>query len=231
MAVTEMQLGLAELRKARRESRVLYWFVAIFSIAVNMLMLTGPIYMLQVYDRVLGSRSVATLIALTLIVAFLYGMMGLLDYVRGRVMGRVAARFQAALDVRVFDAVVRRSATKPDQLAQSGLRDLESVQRLMSSPVLMSIFDMPAAPFFILGIWFFHPWLAALAVLGGVILIVITVFNQIVTKNPTLRSNIVQAQSSQIAEQIRSEAEMVQAMGMRQQAFARWHKARSMSLR
>jgi ATP-binding cassette subfamily C protein len=85
--------GLAELSDARRESRTLFWFVGIFGFFVNLLMLTGPIYMLQVYDRVLGSRSEATLVALTLLVAFLYGMMGLLDFARGRIMGRVGAKF------------------------------------------------------------------------------------------------------------------------------------------
>lgn len=96
-----------------------------------MLMLTGPLYMLQVYDRVLGSRSEATLLALTALVVFLYGMMGVLDYARGRVMARVAARFQAALDMRVFDAVIRRSSVKMDELAATGLKDLEAVQRFM----------------------------------------------------------------------------------------------------
>ena len=92
--------GRDELIAARRQSRPYYWFVAIFSFFVNLLMLTGPLYMLQVYDRVLGSRSIATLIALSALVVFLYGMMGILDYARGRVMARVAARFQAAMDVR-----------------------------------------------------------------------------------------------------------------------------------
>ena len=96
--------GVAELRAARRASRPLYWFVGLFSAFVNLLMLTGPIYMLQVYDRVLGSRSVETLVALTGLVAFLYLMMGILDYARGRVMARAGARFQAELDGRVFDA-------------------------------------------------------------------------------------------------------------------------------
>ena len=99
--------GRDELISARKQSRPYYWFVAIFSLSVNILMLTGPMYMLQVYDRVLSSRSEATLVALSVLVIFLYGMMGILDYVRGRVMGRVAARFQAALDLRVFDAVLR----------------------------------------------------------------------------------------------------------------------------
>ncbi|MEL7179851.1 MAG: type I secretion system permease/ATPase, partial [Pseudomonadota bacterium] len=94
--------GRAELIKTRKQSRGLYWVVGIFSFFVNLLMLTGPLYMLNVYDRVLRSRSFETLLALTALVAFLYAMMGILDFVRGRVMGRVGARFQADLDRRVF---------------------------------------------------------------------------------------------------------------------------------
>ncbi|GGB25949.1 protease/lipase ABC transporter permease/ATP-binding protein [Allosediminivita pacifica] len=225
------QRGREELRAARRPNRPYFWFVGIFSFFVNLLMLTGPLYMLQVYDRVLGSRSEATLVALSVLVVFLYGMMGILDYVRGRVMGRVAARFQSALDMRVFDAVVRRSTVQPDELSQSGLRDLESVQRLMSSPVLMAIFDIPWTPFFLVGIAIFHPWLGYLAIAGGSFLIVVTIINQLVTRNPTLKSNQAVMAAEKTSEQIRSEAEMVQALGMRRDAFRRWYKARSEALR
>ncbi|MBS0124639.1 type I secretion system permease/ATPase [Thetidibacter halocola] len=230
MSTDRFQKGRDELRAARRKSRPYYWFVAIFSFFVNVLMLTGPLYMLQVYDRVLGSRSEATLIALSVLVIFLYGMMGILDYVRGRIMGRVAARFQSALDLRVFDAVVRRAAVKPDELAQTGLRDLESVQRLMSSPVLMAFFDIPMTPFFILGIFIFHPWLGYLALAGGAVLIVVTLVNQAVTRNPTLKSNIAVMQAERTSDQIRNEAEMVHALGMRGAAFRRWFAARREAL-
>ena len=231
MAPPNSDAGYTELRAARRESRAYYWFVAVFSFVVNILMLTGPIYMLQVYDRVLGSRSEATLVALTALVAFLYGMMGLLDYVRGRVMGRVAARFQSRLDMRVFDAVMRRSAVKRDDIAASGLRDLETVQRTLSSPVLMSIFDIPWTPFFLFAIMIFHPWLGYLAIVGGAVLIGITFVNQWVTQRPTLKSNQEMMRANIIADQIRGEAEMVQSMGMRTAAFRRWHAARDVSLR
>src|SRR6056297_1781242 len=159
----QYQAGLDELRAARRESRSLYWFVGVFSFFVNLLMLTGPLYMLQVYDRVLGSRSVETLIALSVLVAFLFGMMGILDYARGRVMSRAAARFQGRLDKRVFDAVMRKSALVKDDATATGLRDLEVVQRLMASPVLTAVFDIPWTPVFLMAIWIFHPWLGALA--------------------------------------------------------------------
>jgi ATP-binding cassette subfamily C protein len=223
--------GAEELRAARRQSRPYYWFVAVFSAFVNLLMLTGPLYMLQVYDRVLGSRSEATLIALSILVLFLYGMMGILDYVRGRIMGRVAARFQAALDLRVFDAVMRRSTAEPDALAQTGLRDLEAVQRLMASPVLLAAFDIPWTPFFIVAIFVFHPWLGYLALAGGLVLVVVTLVNQAVTRAPALKSNAAVLQAEQTAEQIRAEAEMVQALGMRGDAFRRWMAARGAALR
>ena len=154
------KLGVAELRRARSESRSLYWLVGVFSLFANLLMLTGPLYMLSVYDRVLGSRSEATLIALSLLVLFLYGVMGILDYTRSRIMARVGARFQMRLDRRVFDAVVRKSAVAPDLQTQSGLADLEAVQRFLTSPVLIAFFDLPWTPIFMAGIFMFHPMLA-----------------------------------------------------------------------
>jgi ATP-binding cassette subfamily C protein len=119
----EIDAGRQELRSARRRSRALFWFVALFSVFVNALMLTGPLYMLNVYDRVLGSRSLETLVALSVLVGFLYLMMALLDYARGRVMGRAGARFQSALDRRVFMATLtparRRASPRKPQPASA----------------------------------------------------------------------------------------------------------------
>ena len=222
--------GLEELRTARRQSRKLYWIVGVFSFFANLLMLTGPLYMLQVYDRVLGSRSEETLVALSLLVVFLYGTMGVLDYARGRIMARVGARFQAALDKRVFDAMIRRSAQAPDPAAQTGLADLESIQRLLASPLLMAGFDIPWTPFFLAGIALFHPWLGMLALGGGALLILITILNQALSRNPTAKANMSSHRANLMSEEIRTEAELIQAMGMRGAAFERWKLARDASL-
>ncbi|MDK3074016.1 type I secretion system permease/ATPase [Sedimentitalea sp. JM2-8] len=222
--------GRDELRSARQQSRSLYWIVGVFSFFANLLMLTGPIYMLQVYDRVLGSRSEETLVALSLLVAFLYGVMGLLDYSRGRIMARVGARFQAALDRRVFDAMVRRSAVASDASAQTGLADLEAVQRLISSPVLMAVFDLPWTPIFLAGIILFHPWLGMLALGGGALLVLITFLNQMFSRTPLLQANVASHRASLLSEEIRNEAEMIQSMGMRGAAFEHWAQARETSL-
>ena len=223
--------GRTELIDARKQSRGLYWMVAIFSFFVNMLMLTGPLYMLNVYDRVLGSRSLETLIALSVLVAFLYGMMGIMDYVRGRIMGRVGARFQATMDRRVFGAVLKANTiNKARKEAATGLRDLESVQRLITSPVLMAVFDLPWTPLFFLGIFIFHPLMGILGLVGGAILIGVAITNQLTTRKPLQDANAATFQSEQMGAQIRQESEMVHALGMRDAAFSRWQIARGHSL-
>jgi len=193
-------------------------------------MLTGPLYMLQVYDRVLGSGSEETLIALSLLLLFLYGVMGLLDYVRGRIMARVGARFQFALDGRIFDAVVRKSAVAPDTKTSAALQDLESVQRLIMSPVMMVAFDLPWSPIFFAAIFIFHPILGWLAVIGAFSLVVITVANQILSRRPQAKAAAEGQMARAFSDQIRIEAEMVQAMGMRDAAFKRWRYPRGGAL-
>ncbi|RYG91284.1 type I secretion system permease/ATPase [Loktanella sp. IMCC34160] len=231
MADKAKTAGLTELRRVRARSRLLYWSVATFSLVVNALMLTGPLYMLNVYDRVLGSRSVETLIALTVLVVFLYGSMAILDLVRGRIMSRVGARFQATMDERVFRAVMRAgSLGRARAEAVTGLRDLESVQRLMTSPVLMAVFDLPWTPLFFFGIFLFHPWLGILALSGGAVLILIALANQLGSRGPLSSANARIQQAELMGQQIRAEGEMVQALGMRGASFGRWAAARSEAL-
>jgi len=222
--------GLQELRGIRRESRGLYWAVGLFSFFTNLLMLTGPLYMLQVYDRVLSSRSEATLVALSVLVFFLYGMMGLLDLVRSRIMARVGARFQDRLDDRVFNASIRRSATRSDEAASTGLRDLEFVQRFLTSPVMIAFFDLPWTPLFLAGIAIFHPWLGLLAVCGGAFLVMIALISQHMQKAPVMEYGRAAHQAETVASRLRAESEMVQAMGMQKAALARWKTARVAAL-
>ncbi len=231
MSQNEFARGHAELRAARAGQIRLFWAVGVFSVLVNMLMLTGPLYMLQVYDRVLGSRSEATLVALSLLVTFLFLAMGLLDHARSRIMARIGAAMQDRLDHRVFAAAMKRLALAPtDPVGLAAQRDLEAVQRLWASPVLMSIFDIPFTPFFVAAIFVFHPLLGWLAVSGGVFLIVVTVLNQRLTQTPINRTNGLALQAERMSDLIKTEAEAVQALGMTGAAFQRWQKARGAAL-
>ena len=232
LSSAQIDRGTAELRATRAESRGLFWAAGIFSVFVNLLMLTGPLYMLQIYDRVLGSRSESTLVALTALMAFLFAMMGLLEYARGRVLARIGAGFQARLDARVFSAMLRREAATPGGAGRTSntLRDLEAVQRVLSSPVITAMFDIPWTPVFLAGIAIFHPWLGLLALGGGGVLVIITILNQVLTSGPVRNANMASVQAERWAEQVRSEAEMVRALGMSDAAFERWHEARRRAL-
>lgn len=223
--------GRDELRSVLREGRSLFVSVAVFSFFVNLLMLTGPIFMLQVYDRVLSSRSEATLLALTVIMAFLFLMMGVLDYARGRVLARAGARFQARLDNRVFEAILRR-AVSPVERARpaTGLRDLESIQRLMSGPAPFAVFDMPWTPVFLAAIFTFHWILGCIAIAGGLLLVCLTWANQVFSKKLQLDANVASAQSEGFTEAVRSQGETVQGLGMRRSVLERWQKLRGRSL-
>jgi PrtD family type I secretion system ABC transporter len=231
MIRTDTEIGREELRTARREARWLFRAAGLFSVFVNLLMLTGPLFMLQVYDRVLGSRSEETLLALFILMAFLFTMMGLLDYSRGRVLARIGAGFQSRLDRRVFSAVLRKAAAsaRPDTVTNN-LRDLEAVQRLLAMPVFTAFFDIPWTPVFLAAILIFHPWLGILALVGGAILITVTALNQWLTRTPLDQANAATLRAEHMAQQLRDEAEMVRSLGMQDAAFDRWHLAREKAL-
>ncbi|MFV0244142.1 MAG: type I secretion system permease/ATPase [Qingshengfaniella sp.] len=229
-AQTDTARGLYELHRARAQSRGLFWAAGVFSVFVNLLMLTGPLFMLQVYDRVLGSRSEATLVALVVLVAFLYLMMGILDYVRGRILARIGARFQDALDERVFRAAIEDAARNKGGAPGGGVRDLEIVQKFLASPVLGALFDLPFTPIFLAGIFIFHPWLGYLAIGGGVILILVTLMNQRSTRRPVLAAGAASAEADRMSERLRGDADMIQSLGMRGNAFQRWYALRARAL-
>ncbi len=231
MQASDRQTGLKELRSARRQARAAFWAVAIFSVFVNLLMLTGPLFMLQVYDRVLTSRSEQTLAALFLLVVFLFLVMGLLDFLRGRILARIGARFQSRLELRVFSASLRRAgAGRQPGSPGRAVAELEAVQSLLSSPVLAAAFDLPWTPLFMAAILIFHPLLGLLAIIGGGILILTALLNQIATRQLIAQANGAAQHAYDWSARIHEQAETVQSLGMRRAAFQRWQAARRSSL-
>jgi ATP-binding cassette, subfamily C, bacterial len=223
--------GRAELAAAWRQSRSLIAFAALCGVFVNLLVLTGPLYMLQIMDRVLVSRSEETLVALSLLAAFLFLCMGILDHARARVMSVVGARFQDRLDRRVFEAAAARSVLIPgDPAAHAAQRDLEAIQRLFASPVMLASFDMPWAPVFIAVIFLFHPVLGWVALSGAAILILTALLNQRLTRLLQARASVAAMGSDRGADQMKDEAGLLRALGMTGAAFDRWQTGRSAAL-
>ncbi|WP_371168151.1 type I secretion system permease/ATPase [Aliiroseovarius sp. 2305UL8-7] len=205
--------------------------VAIFSAAVNILMLTGPLFMLQVYDRVLSSRSSATLVALFALVVFLYGLMAFLDHIRGRVLARVGAGFQSALDNRVFDVVLRQ-AGDPDKRPRpaTGLRDLTSIQSLLASPALTALIDLPWAPAFLALLFVFHPLLGWFALAGCAVLLVLAFANQRATRIAQKDAGQLAAEAEGRTEYMRHSIETIQGLGMKEPLTNDWRNVRDKAL-
>ncbi|MCA0920206.1 type I secretion system permease/ATPase [Pseudooceanicola nanhaiensis] len=226
--------GIAELRDTRRQLLGLFLLAGLFSIFVNLLMLTGPLFMLQTYDRVLTSRSEPTLITLMALMAFLFLVLGLVDWTRGRIMARLGARFQHRLDRRVFDAMLRYSVVDKSVNESTGsgqqLKDLEALHRFYASPVFTALFDAPWAPVFLLGIGLIHPWLGLFAAFGGTVLLLSALMNQLTTKVPSVKAAVSGYVSDRYADELRNEAETIRSLGMQTHAFEKWAKSRARAL-
>ena len=214
--------GRQEIRAALGESRRLFVSVGYFSVFVNLLMLTGPIFMLQVYDRVLTSRSEATLLALVVITAFLFLMMGVLDHARGRVLARAGARLQTRLDARVLRAILTRAVAPSERTRPAtGLRDLDVIQRFASGTGPFAFFDAPWTPVFLSVLFMFHWMLGALAMLSGVLLLLIALLNHAQTARLRNELGEAMARSAHFVEQMRAGSETVRGLGMEDAVVAR----------
>jgi len=230
--MTASRTGAIEIRTALRESRRLFFSIGLFSAFVNLLMLTGPLFMLQIYDRVLTSQSEATLVALVLIVAFLFLMMGFLDHFRGRVLARAGARFQARLDPRVLGAILTRAARSPQARSApaTGLADLEAMQRFASGPGPFAFFDAPWTPVFLFVLFVFHWLLGLLAVVAGVLLLILALVNSVRTSRLQAAAGETAARAFHFTEQMRAGGETVRGLGMRSTALTRLSTIRNRAL-
>jgi ATP-binding cassette subfamily C protein len=222
---------MTSFNDALKQFRGAFLGVAVFSAVMNILMLTGPLFMLQVYDRVLSSRSSATLVVLLAIVVFLLGMMGVLDYYRGRVLARIGAGVQALLDQPIFDAVLRQ-AQHPilRERPAGGLRSLESIRTVLASPAMGSVFDLPWAPFYVAILFVFHSWFGWFAIAGAVIVVILALANQIRTRKTQAQANAASAEAETQAEATRKSIETLRGLGMVQIMAAMWRQKRAEAL-
>jgi PrtD family type I secretion system ABC transporter len=197
--------------------------VALFSGLINILMLTGSFFMLQIYDRVIPSRSVPTLLALAAIAALLFAFQAILETVRARMLVRVGAALDERMSRRVHDIVVRlplKAGPRGDGLHP--LRDLDSIRGFLSSQGPSALFDLPWIPLY-LGICFaFHVWLGVTALAGAILLVGLTLLTEIVTRRPTEAATRLGSTRNSLAEASRRNAEAVVAMGMTERLGARW---------
>ncbi|MBT8409078.1 MAG: type I secretion system permease/ATPase [Alphaproteobacteria bacterium] len=204
----------------------------LFSVFTNLLMLTGPLFMLQVYDRVLGSRSEETLVALFALVAGLYFFYGILEYARGRTMARLGARFQSLMTGRVFGAAIERAALlRKSGPGATALQDLDAIRSFLTAPVLLALLDAPWTPVFLCAIFIFHPMLGWLALAGGSVLILAALANQLLTRRMVGRAVGQSQQAAEFARTAEDGGDLVWAQGMGPAMTERYRALQDTALR
>lgn len=214
--------GRSELKEALRASRGRFAMTGVFSFFINLLMLTAPLYMLQVYDRVLTSRSHSTLIALTVLAGGLLIVMGFLEFIRSRVLVRTGTQIDRWLNARVFTAVFQKGLSHPSGQRDQPLRDLDAFRQFLTGPGPFALFDAPWVPLYLIVVFLFHPMLGWIALFGAVLLFAFAILNEVLTRKPLQRANLEVGAANAFAVASLRNADALAAMGMLPGILRRW---------
>jgi PrtD family type I secretion system ABC transporter len=200
--------------------------IAIFSGVINVLMLSGSLYMLQVYDRVIPSRNLATLFGLSLIVLFAYLVQGYFDALRSRMLCRVATLFDASLQGSIHTALATLPlrGAKP-MLMQQPLRDLDQVRSFLSGMGPTAFLDMPWIPLFLTALFLFHPAIGLTALLGTAAIVAMTLLSEQISRGAAKAAMDCSAQRQVLADATQRNAEVIRALGMSKRLSERWMSA------
>ena len=216
----------SELGDALRACRNAFIGVGLMSCMINLLYLTGSIFMLEVYDRVLPSRSIPTLVGLVILAGGLYVAQGILDLIRGRVLIRIGTSLDEALNARVFDTVVRLPLMVGGRNeGLQPLRDLDNVRSFLSSMGPGAFFDLPWLPFYLAICFAFHTMIGLTALVGAIILVTLTIITEFMSRAPAREAMGLAARRNDLAASSRRNAEVLVAMGMSGRLTKRWSEA------
>jgi ATP-binding cassette subfamily C protein len=213
----------SELAAALIACRQAFIAIGVFSGMSNILMLSGALFMLEIYDRVLPSRSIPTLVALLILVAVLYAAQGAIDMIRSRILVRIGNSLDEAMSMRVYDTIVRlplKSGSRGD--GAQPIRDLDTVRGFLSGVGPIALFDLPWMPVYLIICFVFHTYLGLTALTGAIVLVTLTVITELTTRRPTRTSTQFAAARNALMDASRRNAEAITAMGMVGRIAHRW---------
>ena len=216
----------SELGEALRACRNAFLGVGAMSCMINLLYLTGSLFMLEVYDRVIPSRSLPTLVGLAVLAGGLYVAQGILDLIRSRILVRIGTALDEALNARVFETVVRLPlivGSRNEGLQP--LRDLDNVRSFLSSMGPGAFFDLPWLPFYLAICFAFHVLIGLTALVGALILVTLTVVTEYMSRAPARDAMGLATRRNDLAAASRRNAEVLVAMGMSGRLRQRWSEA------
>lgn len=220
-SVTEGPSGLKAAARTYASCRRGLWVVGLFSLTMSVLLLTVPLFMLQVYDRVLGSGSVQTLVMLTLLAAGALALLSVLDGLRQSVLARIGLRLETGLGGPLLAASIQAAARGRTSDTQA-LRDLAQIRSFVTSPAVATIFELPLVPLFVILMFLIHPLLGSLTGLGAAVLLLLTWLNQRAAKRALAETSAHSLAALGTAQAYVRNAELVHAMGLYPEAIASW---------
>lgn len=215
------------LRQARSQLVVLF----VLSITSNLLMLTGSIFMLQVYDLVIPSRSPETLVALTGLVVVLFAFYAVIEWIRARMATRIGGLLHDRLAERLFPLTMRMRLNQSHLKLSNPVHDLDQVRMFVSGPGAISLLDVPWVPIYLALTFYLHPWLGMLALGGGVVMTLLLVLNELNSHRPAMATTAAAAERSALTRDADNNAEAIFAMGMQDAVTHRWGRAADILVR
>lgn len=219
-----------DLGSALKASKRGFVAAGCFSFFINLLMLTGPFYMLQVYDRVVAGRSLETLFFLTAIMIFMFSVLGVLEWVRSRILVRISNQIDQFLSHRVYTAMFNAGVKVPEKRTSQPLNDLTSIRQFLTGKGLFAFFDAPWLPLYIGLMFVFHPVYGWFAIGAALILLCIAVLNEKFTKKMLTEANGENIKAQNLASSNLRNAEVLHAMGMLPSIMKRWSKQHKLFL-
>ncbi len=213
-----------QVRAAMSGGRIAMFAIIIFSFFVNILMLTGPLFMLQIYDRVLTSGSIPTLVALGMLAAVLYGLFGFLDYIRGRLLVRIGRLLEENLSDKVFYAMSFHALRRTENVGIRPAKDLASLRMFLSGPGVFAFLDLPWVPIYLFVIFLLHFYLGVAAAIAVLLLAVLMIINSIVTNEHLNKGQAAALKADEMNQEALRNFEVAHVMGMRGHLRDRWRR-------
>jgi ATP-binding cassette subfamily C protein len=194
----------------------------VFSLFINLLLFVSPLYMLQVYDRVLSTRSDSTLIVITVIAALLLMVYAALEMLRSHVLVRAGLQFDQVTASEAFNAIHRGLLRRPGGALVQGLRDVDTLREFLTGSGLIAFCDAPWFPVFVFAAFLLHPWFGWMAIIGSVVIWSLTLANELLTRKDLTEASIASIEAGQRATITFRNVEVLQAMGMLGALRSRW---------
>mgnify|MGYP001794431809 CR=1 FL=1 len=219
-----MKTATSPLKKAYGRFKAIIFATVVFSFFSNLLMFVGPLYMLQVYDRVLASRNENTLLMISGIAIALLVTYGFLEFIRSKMLVRAGLEFDDMIANAAFNRVVRKQLLAPNSGAHATLQDVDRVREFLTGQGILSFFDAPWVPLFLGLCFLFHPWLGYVATAGAVVIFILALINEFATRSLLQEAGSANMGASHFVNTTVQNAEVIRALGMEKPLTNRWLK-------